>query len=433
MTADRTSPAGPDRQDPARPAQVGPPTIGALTGIRIVAAAWVVFGHFELPVLTLFPGLSPLRTWMRGGYLGVEIFFVLSGFIISYNYAERFRRPDRATYRHFLRLRFARLYPVHLITLLAVAALVLAAAAAGVPLASAATYDPVSFAMNVLLLQAVPPATGWNGPAWSISAEAGAYVAFPLLAVVVVRIATRRAALAGVVASVAATVVLITVLWSGRRWSSIDHGSIWIRIAGEFTAGCFLWAYWRRSSGPSRRWDIAAVASLGLALAALPLTRPRSTTDLLVLPLLVLFVLACARSAGPVRRALSSRWFDYGGRVSYSLYMTHIPVYMVLGKALDWDRYASGALPVRLAVLAAYGAALVLASVATYHLVEEPGRRLLRRRSAAAQAHVPALDLVHRVAGLAEAAHRAEDAGQRLRLVELDAQHGRQRAAPEQV
>lgn len=77
---------------------------------------------------------------------------------------------------------------MHLITLLAVAALVGAAAVANVSLNSSAMYTPLSFIGNVLLLQARPGLQAWNGPSWSISAEALAYVTFPLTAWLLARL-----------------------------------------------------------------------------------------------------------------------------------------------------------------------------------------------------------------------------------------------------
>src|SRR5512135_599191 len=89
--------------------------IPSLTGLRAFAAWWVVFFHCSF----LLPAALPKVYWFaRLGYLGVDLFFVLSGFIISYNYWDKLASFSVKAYREFLWLRLARLYPVHLFTLL---------------------------------------------------------------------------------------------------------------------------------------------------------------------------------------------------------------------------------------------------------------------------------------------------------------------------
>jgi peptidoglycan/LPS O-acetylase OafA/YrhL len=90
-----------NRQDGARTAVAPPaeqpgsprPSIDALTGLRILAAVWVVLFHLRstdvLPAL--LPASERLSWFVGGGYLGVDLFFTLSGFVIAYNYLDRFR------------------------------------------------------------------------------------------------------------------------------------------------------------------------------------------------------------------------------------------------------------------------------------------------------------------------------------------------------
>ena len=352
-----------------------------LTGIRALAAGWVVVEHFRLVLYGLFPATEDaIGPWVRSGFLGVEVFFVLSGFIIAYNYADRFTTPSWSGYRAFLELRFARIYPVHLVTLLAMLVLVLGARTLGVALSADGTYTPLSFAANLLNAQAVFDLPAWNGPAWSISAEFAAYLAFPLVAVGLVRL---RTATAGFVAAGLLVVVgAAAMLAAGALVIDSPTGFllIWLRIAFEFTAGCCLYAGWRwldeRRSG--RGWDAVAVVSvvvLGLALAFVGV---EGTQPLVTLPVIALFVLACAGATGPVGRILGSRLLLWGGRVSYSVYMTHFIVLMVLGVLLPVARFADAGTGVKLAVLVGHYAIVVIVGAACYHLVEEPARKAVR-------------------------------------------------------
>src|SRR5215471_12464399 len=85
--------------------------IPRLTGIRSIAAASVFFYHGWEAV-----GLSPNNVVGRG-YLGVDLFFLLSGFIIAHTHAAEFRSPTAAAFASFLWKRFARLYPAHVTVL----------------------------------------------------------------------------------------------------------------------------------------------------------------------------------------------------------------------------------------------------------------------------------------------------------------------------
>ena len=103
------------------------PSLPALTGLRAIAAGWVVLFHYRDDLLALVPGLAPLDTFMRAGYLGVDLFFPLSGFVLAYTYADRLGSFSWVGSRDFIRNRFARVWPVHVLTLnvdLAIAALV---------------------------------------------------------------------------------------------------------------------------------------------------------------------------------------------------------------------------------------------------------------------------------------------------------------------
>jgi peptidoglycan/LPS O-acetylase OafA/YrhL len=352
-----------------------------LTGMRALAAAWVVVEHFRLVLYGLFPGTEAvLGPWIRSGFLGVEVFFVLSGFIIAYTYADRFAAFSWSGYRAFLELRFARIYPVHLVTLLAMLVLVLGARRLGVALSADADYTPLSFLGNLANAQAVFALPAWNGPAWSISAEFAAYLVFPLIALGLVRLRTARSGF--VAAGLLVAVGTAAMLTAGALLvdSPTSFVLIWLRIAFEFTAGCCLYAGWRwlgeRRSGWG--WDVTAAVSvlaLGIALA---FTGVEGTRPLSSLPLIALFVLACAGATGPVGRLLGSRLLLWGGRISYSVYMTHFIVLMVLGVLLPVERFAGAGLGIRIAVMAGEYAVVIAVGAACYHLVEEPSRKAIR-------------------------------------------------------
>ena len=143
--------------------------LDALTGLRGIAALWVLAYH---------AGLS------AAGYLGVDLFFVLSGFIIAYNYADARLAEDGRRYREFLWRRLARIYPAYLAALLLTLAAVAVLAPWEVSLRKSAHFTAEGFWASVFMVQAwtVPVPRVWNVPGWSVSAEWAAYLAFPLIA-----------------------------------------------------------------------------------------------------------------------------------------------------------------------------------------------------------------------------------------------------------
>ncbi len=92
--------------------------LDSLTGLRGIVALWVVLFH----LVQYFPIIDfPI---IKAGWLGVDFFFVLSGFVLAYNYYHWFSdKVELKSYKKFIWLRIARIYPVHIITLLAMLAI----------------------------------------------------------------------------------------------------------------------------------------------------------------------------------------------------------------------------------------------------------------------------------------------------------------------
>jgi peptidoglycan/LPS O-acetylase OafA/YrhL len=157
----------------------------ALTGTRAVAATWVILFHLTHVDPSLVARDSLFRRAASVGYLGVDFFFILSGFIIAHQYMAIMEKPSRKTVLRYLLLRLARIYPVHLATMLAFAAAAVFAAAAGMRISA----DPARFSiggagLNILLIHAwgISDRLTWNIPSWSVSCEWFGYLGFPLLA-----------------------------------------------------------------------------------------------------------------------------------------------------------------------------------------------------------------------------------------------------------
>ena len=137
------------------------------------------------------------------GAQGVDLFFILSGFVLTWNYLDRMGRSwsTRATL-HFLWLRLARVWPVYLVTLhLAALWIIFTLHVGHMPSPDVGKLTAISYVRQLLLVQLwFQPffdGTSWDGPAWSISAEWLAYLLFGVLVLVIFRmkLATRARSL----------------------------------------------------------------------------------------------------------------------------------------------------------------------------------------------------------------------------------------------
>lgn len=361
--------------------------IRPLTGIRAVAALWVVLLHFREPILALAdgPGMSVL---VDAGYLGVDLFFVLSGFVISLNYVDKLRFPNVGRTREFLLLRLARIYPVHLATLAITGILVLGAAVLGISVNSLATYDLRNGLMNVLMIQAIPPGDAWNPPAWSISVEFGAYLVFPVLALVLVRLRNPRVAFAAAAVVVVLAAIVFAEVASKPRLPGYTFA--WCRIALEFTIGCLLYRGWALLKHPrSKAMDLVVLVGLSMLFISI-WTQPVRTmfNPGLTIAGISFIIIGCAGATGLAASFLGSRVMTWGGRISYSVYMTHFLIATVLGKVVDWHRWGDSPVILRAALLLGCLAFVLVVGDLMYRLVEEPSRKYLRRHIRSAETTV---------------------------------------------
>jgi peptidoglycan/LPS O-acetylase OafA/YrhL len=322
----------------------------ALDGLRGLAAIWVFLYH-------LSDTGGPNRML---GQLGVDLFFVLSGFVLSYVYADRLN--SASDYRRFLHARLARIYPLHLVTLLATAAVVLLwpGFAETYPRPEL-RFSADAFVAHLLLVQnwAVVLPSSWNTPAWSLSAEWAAYLAFPILLV-----ATRHARwpLALALASMAALGLLL-LAWGASAGAMGSPGML--RMACGALSGCLVHRAWRSGL---RLSPLPTTLAAALLIAAAHLPGLDSLAPL-AFPLLVLL---CAQGEGLLARLCATRPVVWLGAISYSIYLWH-------WLAIQIGVRLPGIEPTGLVWNTAMIGIVLIISWASFHWIEQPARaRLLR-------------------------------------------------------
>jgi peptidoglycan/LPS O-acetylase OafA/YrhL len=218
--------------------------IRQLTGIRFVAAAWVLLYHLQGPLNQLNLLLPVFADVLRVGRLGVDLFFALSGFILTHTYLRRLGPAVRVRGTvDFWWLRLARIYPVHLVMLFIAGGAVVAQAKVTGDELDRDWLNPLDFAKNLLLVQewGPEPQRGWNFVAWSLSMEWLAYLIFPLLVLLLMLMHRRIATPLLVVAwLVALTPLVIYGLSTSDPYYTDNWGSTY-RILTEFTAGAITY------------------------------------------------------------------------------------------------------------------------------------------------------------------------------------------------
>ena len=363
------------------PEQTTPAEVRAFTGIRGIAALYVAVYHFGL--YYIFRGGA--RNMLGHGYIAVDLFFMMSGFVMALTYRDLFAGGQLPrNMMDFLGKRIARIYPLYVIA--SVAALI-AVIWAGLS-ASADQMTATKFVSNLLMVQSWGISDSYAGPGWSISTEWAAYLIFPLLCSIML-FRQRQVALAWAAVAFLFLVLLAELpadmthvvraqgpldLYDGRNYGAVARCLI------EFLLGmlCFRAS---RHRGLSDRlgcnWvSICALTLIGALLAV-------RNSDILIIPLIALLLVSVARDKGPVARLLGSPVFRWLGTISYSIYLFHTTVQAVAGPTIQRTVEASG-VPDAQAVQVLCLVAVVLATATlSYRLIEKPGRSLLRRVFAA--------------------------------------------------
>jgi peptidoglycan/LPS O-acetylase OafA/YrhL len=354
--------------------------IDALTGIRGFAALWVAAFHGHG---TLTPNIQLplfLENLIDSGWLAVDLFFVLSGFVISYVHLRDFPTVSMENTKRFLALRIARIYPAHACVALLWVPIVAAVWLSKLPgsYGMDQQFNTRTFvhAMTLTNGWGFPDSVGWNLPSWSVGSEWFAYLTFPLLAYVLLRLPT----LGGQVAIAATSILVPTTLALSHYGLSkymLPESFTLLRVESEFLVGCCAYGISRRLPA---RFPVAWMPWAGVGgCAVLACTGEHGLGDGLYIPVFGLVVLGLATATGGVlARILASGASVYLGKISYSIYLMHGLIITILRKV---PGILQGFGPKHPAfVWAIYLASVVLAGAALYKCVEEPARRYLRRR-----------------------------------------------------
>lgn len=333
-----------------------------------------------LLVIAFHAGVS----WTAGGYVGVDVFFVISGFFITGLLAREVRDTGDIDLAEFYARRARRLLPAFLLVVLATvaAALWLYAPIDQRSIAADARVVALSSGNVLFARTAVNYHAAADNPflhTWSLAVEEQFYLVWPLLFVFVGRAygsagATRRRLIGWI--SLAGALSFLASLWITRvaqPWAFFGMPTRLWEFALGGVAALVISSETNKRGGSLLQ--LAGLASIGFAALAFHDATPYPGVAALVptLGTVALLVGGDTAPTGAVTRLLEAPWLRWLGRLSYSWYLWHWPL-VGLAAIIDWEIGVAGR-------IAWSAAALVLAWL-THRFVEEPARRgtLLRER-----------------------------------------------------
>jgi peptidoglycan/LPS O-acetylase OafA/YrhL len=367
------------------------PHIPALDGLRGIAIALVLVYH-----ITIYGGFHPLTVLDRvvhaftlSGWSGVDLFFVLSGFLITRILLHAKGSPY--FFRHFYIRRALRIFPLYYATLAAVfllgSLLVTGGAAFQDALARQAWYW--TYTLNIDIAR-----HGWHpfialGHFWTLAIEEQFYLVWPLLVFML-----DRRALAGVLVAAIVTAfgIRVWLAWSDQllaaqvltpaRMDTLACGSL-LALAASGAGGL---ARWRR---PAWAVGLGAAAMLGAAIVRHG-ALPDSGTFIVTIGFLllaafygsVLVVAATAPDSGLLARALTAPWLTLLGRHAYALYVFHHPIVIFAGQVVTVDELPT-VFGSRLPALGVYSLVIagtsLVAALVSWRVLERPFLNLKSR------------------------------------------------------
>ena len=348
--------------------------IPTLTGVRAFAAFLVLALHASQN----FPNSLSDLAIVQNGYLGVDLFFILSGFIITHVYASHMASLNLKALQIFLWHRLIRLFPAHAVVLILLVVIIAGARSFNIHLNDPEKWDYSVLPWHFLMMHAwgTTSVSGWNAPSWSISAEWFAYLIFPL-ALAGALILPKRAVLPTAFFVLILSAVIFHV--EGWRIKSAWIGiSALVRVTSEFFCGILIY----RASRIDRH-GLAPPVSDALTFGSLILLCVGTVlrlSDFGLIFLLAILILGVSGPGSGVRTLFGNRLVIWLGEISYSIYVVHFTVLLILRhgsermlhhKLLDSQPASIGMFLVSLATT-------VIAAAILYYTVENPIRRRLR-------------------------------------------------------
>jgi peptidoglycan/LPS O-acetylase OafA/YrhL len=341
--------------------------LDSLTSFRFIAALMVYLFHVGI--------WSEFQT----GYIGVSFFFILSGFILTYNYSNKLIHLDKKLVGKFYIARFSKIYPIHLLTFfLAVPYYFF------IPL----KHEPILYVFqaitNITLIHSWIPFgnISFNGVSWSLSNEMFFYMILPLVITCGYKFRTKKLVLGVVIAGFSLLLLItLTLLPPTNNFSRWFAYYFPVTRSLEFIFGVFLGFVFLRTKNlkmnvPKGIFTTIEVITLSLLILIILLS-PNILQNLrygmVFIPFMGLLIITFAFQKGLLSRLLSNKVLIYLGEISFSFYMIHNLVLSYI--FFLWKPQINQNLLIVICLLVS----IILSSI-MYHFYEEPMRIKVKNR-----------------------------------------------------
>ena len=341
--------------------------IHTLTSLRIFFALMVFGAHCYV--------LDPCFDvhFFKEGFVGVSFFFVLSGFIIAYNYQEKLL-TKATTKRTFWVARVARIYPLHLLTLL------IAACIGGYVQYNGGWDWLKHFIASTFLLQPFFPSADYffsfNSPSWSLGCEQLFYFCFPLI----IPFLKNKQNL-----FIALSVCLLIMLAGMALTPNEQIKAYWyvnpITRLPDFLLGVLLYQFYLSLHRRNISYSTGTILETGAILlfllfyfGAADIPKVYRYSCYYWLPVSVLILIFAAQK-GAISRLLSNRFLIIGGEISYSFYLIHLFIILTYTKMVDLYQWPSQWM---ISVPIIFFTTLTL-SLFSYYYFEKPANKWVKR------------------------------------------------------
>lgn len=340
------------------------PNLPILTGIRFFAAFYVFIFQIDSRIPLDFLG-KPIIDVISQGATGVNVFFILSGFILYYNYHDK-----QINFTEFILKRIAKIYPVYL------AGFFLCFAVVFLNKIRVDSFFEVMM-MNLLMVQSYLPkfSLQWYGSgSWSISTEFFFYLCFPILLLFISKLSKISICLLFVTCF--ALSVLPGALYNLKLIDflstySFPPSRVWEFIIGMLTASMVI--KHRLSINNFVIFFILIFSALYFYFFGRKLDG-YVVQNIIVVPLMVAILISATTQKKQFLSFLGNKFFEYLGKVSYSFYIVQIPIMIYLDHNNNYKLYNPALLLVSLFLIN------LLIAVIMYHIIESPFHQYLNKK-----------------------------------------------------
>ena len=350
-----------------------PSNMPGLTALRGIAAILVMAHNYTL---SFFPDIQKLSTtlFLRKSYLWVDMFFLLSGFVLTHVYQAKFKeKVEYQRYKTFTLARIARIYPLHIATLVVLIVLEFICHYLG-------GESPVralsKIPENLAMVHALDPYTYWNEPSWSISAEWLTYIFVPFMILLVSRTTTPS--------RITVAIICIALLYAIELHYGdfgIMHAgwSLYARCVLEVIIGIILYQFYLQHRS-NQGWVKQLIIGIVLLIFVTLCVHLPHTFTVILFALLIYLV---AHIGSNERYWLNHPILVWLGTISYSIYLVHDPLKQILvafaiwfGNPINTETISYNA---QVSIVVFCMIASVIIAHVSYKYLEEPCRKFIRK------------------------------------------------------